>query len=35
MKNNLNNLVRWFCSKLSLNDLASVVPILLEVLSAT
>lgn len=35
MKNDLNKLVRWFCSKLTFNDLASVVPILLEVLSAT
>jgi hypothetical protein len=35
MKNDLNKLVRWFCSKLTFNDLASVVPILLKVLSAT
>ena len=33
MKNNLLNLVRWFCSKLTYNDLASVVPILQDILS--
>lgn len=33
MKNDLFKLIRWFCSKLTFNDLASVVPVLQEVLS--
>ena len=33
MENALLKLVRWFCSKLTYNDLASVVPIFLEILS--
>jgi transposase-like protein len=35
VKNDLLKLVRWFCSKLTFNDLASVVPILQEVLSGS
>ncbi len=35
MKNDLLKLVRWFCSKLTYNDLASVVPVLQEVLSGS
>ena len=35
MENNLLKLVRWFCSKLTYNDLASVVPVLQEVLSGS
>lgn len=35
MKNNLSNLIRWFCSKLTYDDLASVVPVLLEVLNGS
>ena len=35
MKNNLLKLVRWFCRKLTYNDLASVVPVLQEVLSGS
>ncbi|WP_136060932.1 hypothetical protein [Pontiella sulfatireligans] len=30
MKNDLMKLVRWFCLKLTYNDLASVVPVLQE-----
>jgi putative transposase len=33
LKSNLNKIVRWFCSKLSYNDLGSAVVILLEVLN--
>lgn len=33
MKNDLLSLVKWFCRHLTYNDLASAVPILLEVLS--
>jgi len=33
MKSNLMRLVRWFCRQLTLNELHSVVPILLEVLA--
>lgn len=32
MKNDLLKLIQWFCSKLTYNDLASVVPVLQEVL---
>jgi len=35
VKNDLLKLVRWFCSKLTYNDLASVVPVLQEVLSGS
>ena len=35
MKNDLLNLVRWFCQKLTYNDLASVVPVLQEILSGS
>lgn len=35
MKNDLLNLVRWFCRKLTFNDLASVVPVLQEVLNGS
>ena len=35
MKNDLLKLVRWFCSKLTYNDLASAVPVLLEVLAGS
>ncbi len=35
MKNDLSKLIRWFCSKLTYNDLASVVPVLQEVLSGS
>jgi putative transposase len=35
VKNNLMTLVRWFCRHLTFNDLASVVPILQEVLSGS
>lgn len=35
MKNNLLSLVRWFCQRLTYNDLASVVPILQEILSGS
>ena len=35
MKNDLLRLVRWFCRKLTYNDLASVVPVLQEVLSGS
>ncbi|MDP8235660.1 MAG: DDE-type integrase/transposase/recombinase [Candidatus Erginobacter occultus] len=35
MKNDIFKLVRWFCSKLTFNDLASVVPVLQEVLSGS
>jgi transposase-like protein len=33
LKSNLNKIVRWFCSKLSYNELASAVVIFLEVLN--
>lgn len=33
MKNNIIKLVKWFCRQLTLNELSSLVPILLEVLS--
>lgn len=33
MKNNIQKLVKWFCRHLTFNELASAVPILLEVLS--
>lgn len=35
MKNDLLKLVRWFCLKLTYNDLASVVPMLQEVLTGS
>ena len=35
MKNDLFKLLRWFCRKLTYNDLASVVPVLQEVLSGS
>ncbi len=35
MKNDLMKLVRWFCRKLTYNDLASVVPILQELLGGS
>ena len=35
MKNDLLKLVRWFCRKLTYNDLASVVPVLQEVLTGS
>ena len=35
MKNDLMKLVRWFCRKLTYNDLASVVPMLQELLGGT
>ncbi len=35
MRNNLLTLVRWFCRHLTFNDLASVVPILQEVLTGS
>jgi transposase-like protein len=35
MKHNLLNLVRWFCQRLTYNDLASVVPVLQELLSGS
>ena len=35
MKNDLLKLVCWFCRKLTFNDLASVVPVLQEVLSGS
>ena len=35
MKNKLSTIIRWFCSKLSYDDLASVVPVLLEVLGGS
>ena len=35
MKNDLMKLVRWFCRKLTYNDLASVVPMLQELLSGS
>ncbi len=35
MKNDLLKLVRWFCSKLTYNDLASAVPVLQEVLAGS
>ena len=33
MKSNLNKIIRWFCSKLSYNELASAVVIFLEILN--
>jgi len=33
MKKNLDRLLKWFCGKITYNELASVVPILLEILS--
>lgn len=33
MKNNIQKLVKWFCRHLTFNELASAVPVLLEVLS--
>jgi hypothetical protein len=35
MKNDLLKLVRWFCRHLTYNDLASVVPVLQEVLTGS
>jgi len=35
MKDDIIRLIRWFCSKLTYNDLASAVPILQEVLSGS
>ena len=35
MKNDLLKLIRWLCSKLTYNDLASVVPVLQEILSGS
>lgn len=35
MQNGLTNLIRWFCSKLTLDDLASVVVVLQEILSGS
>ena len=35
MKNDIWKLVRWFCRKLTYNDLASVVPVLQEILSGS
>jgi len=35
LKNDLLNLVRWFCFRLTYNDLASVVPMLQDVLSGS
>jgi putative transposase len=35
VKNDLLKLVRWFCRKLTYNDLASVVPVLQEVLTGS
>jgi len=35
LKNDLLKLVRWFCLKLTYNDLASVVPILQELLTGS
>ena len=35
MKNDLLKLIQWFCRKLTYNDLASVVPVLQEVLSGS
>ena len=35
MKNDLSKLIRWFCSKLTYNDLASVVPVLQEILGGS
>ena len=35
VKNDLSKLVRWFCRHLTYNDLASVVPVLQEVLSGS
>lgn len=35
MKNNLLKLVRWFCRRLTYNDLASVVPVLQEILTGS
>ena len=35
LKNDLLKLIQWFCRKLTYNDLASVVPVLQEVLSGS
>jgi len=35
LKNDLLKLVRWFCLRLTYNDLVSVVPILQEVLTGS
>lgn len=35
MKNDLLKLIRWLCRRLTYNDLASVVPVLQEVLSGS
>jgi len=35
VKNDLLKLVRWFCRHLTFNDLASVVPVLQEVLTGS
>ncbi len=35
MKNDLLKLIRWLCSKLTYNDLASVVPVLQEILGGS
>ena len=35
MKNDLLKLIKWFCRQLNFNDLASVVPVLQEVLSGS
>lgn len=35
MNNDLSRLLKWFCSKLTYNDLASAVPVLLEILGGT
>jgi len=35
MKNDLLKLIRWLCSKLTYNDLASVVPVLQEILNGS
>mgnify|MGYP000403901862 CR=1 FL=1 len=35
MKNDLLKLIQWFCRKLTYNDLASVVPVLQEVLGGS
>lgn len=35
MKKNILRLVKWFCRKLTYNELASIVPVLLEILSGS
>jgi len=35
MNNDLSRLLKWFCSKLTYNDLSSAVPMLLEILNGT